>query len=191
MKRILCYGDSNTRGSIGDGRRMEDKKQWPNVLQKMLGDSYRIIQEGLGGRVAGELDERIYMNGRPSFEVIYRSTSPVDLVIIALGTNDLKAKYGRSAQDIANDLLWYEQAIRDLQDIEGGRPSKILYVIPENHSQSEPGIWAELADIMKHFDASVVDLGDLERGLDGLHFSEAAHAQVAHKLKDKLKEMGV
>lgn len=191
MIRILCYGDSNTRGSIGNGKRMDDEKQWPNVLQALLGGRYRIVQEGLGGRVAGELDERMYMNGRSSFETIYRSASPVDLVIVALGTNDLKARYRRMAQDIADDLLWYGQAVKGLRDIEGGRDSKLLYIAPEDHPEASPGTWSELVEIMRHFDASVLELDDLEKGPDGLHFSESAHAQIASKVRDKLKEIGL
>jgi hypothetical protein len=191
MKRILCYGDSNTRGSLGDGRRMDDAKQWPNVLQVILDDGYRVVQEGLGGRVAGELDERAYMNGRVSFEVMYRSAAPVDLVVIALGTNDLKSKYGRTAKDIADDLLWYGDAIQQYGDVAEDKSTKMLYVCPENHPDSEPGIWAELVKIMKQFDEPVLDLGKLETGPDGLHYSENAHAEVANKVKTKIEEMSL
>jgi lysophospholipase L1-like esterase len=187
MKRILCYGDSNTRGSIGNGQRMSDAAQWPNVLGQLLGDQYWVVQEGLGGRVAGEFDDRLYMNGRTSFEVAYRSAWPVDLVIIALGTNDLKAKYGRSAQAIADDLLWYAQEVKRLE-ADSGKDVKILYVYPENHPQAEAGRWAELIQIMDQFSLPAVNLGDLPKGPDGLHFSEAGHALVAQKLNDKVME---
>jgi lysophospholipase L1-like esterase len=188
MKRILCYGDSNTRGSIGNGQRMDDVKQWPNILQRLLGDQYWIVQEGLGGRVAGELDERPYINSHTSFEVAYRSAWPVDLVIIALGTNDLKAKYHRSALDIADNLLWYQQEITRLE-ADAERTVHVLYVYPENHPQAEIGVWAELIKLMDQFDAPVINLGNVAKGPDGLHFSEAGHETVARKLKDKAEEM--
>lgn len=189
MKRILCYGDSNTRGSVGGGRRMDDAKQWPVALQKLLGDQYRVIQKGLGGRVAGDLDPRTYMNGRPSFEVIYRSAAPVELVIIVLGTNDLKAKYQRTAQDIANDLLWYDQTIKQLSEVSEDVDTKILYILPENHPDAEGGKWAELIAIMKQFKLPILDLGDPPKGPDNLHFSEEAHAEIASKVKQKIEEM--
>jgi len=192
MKRILCYGDSNTRGSLGSGRRMEDAKQWPNVLQQLLGDEYRVVQEGLSGRVAGgfERQKPVY-NGRRSFEVAYRSAAPVDLVIVALGTNDLKADYGRSAQNIADDLRWYADAIQRFQDVAEGKDTKVLYICPENHPQSQPGVWTELIRIMQLFPEFVLDLGELQKGPDGLHYSEAAHAQVAHNLKEMITEIQV
>jgi len=188
MKRILCYGDSNTRGSIGNGQRLDDMKQWPNILQRLLGDQYWIVQEGLGGRVAGALDERVYMNGLTSFEVAYRSAWPVDLVIIALGTNDLKAKYDRDAQDIADDLRTYEQEIKRLETVQD-KNVKILYMYPENHPQAKAGSWAELTKLMGQFNLPVINLGEVLKGPDGLHFSEAGHEMVARKLKDKVEEM--
>ena len=54
MKKILIYGDSNTWGdNFILGKRIEDEKQWPNILQRKLGSEYKILQEGLPGRLAG------------------------------------------------------------------------------------------------------------------------------------------
>ena len=111
------------------------------------------------------------------------------MAIIALGTNDLKAKYRRTARDIADDLLWYGQITAELQDIEGGRPSQVLYIAPENHPEAEQGVWAELVEIMQCFDVPMLELGDLGKGPDGLHFSESAHTRVAHMVKDKIEEI--
>ncbi|HMH70232.1 MAG TPA: hypothetical protein VK502_02440, partial [Candidatus Saccharimonadales bacterium] len=98
MKRLLCYGDSNTWGQaqhqVGMSKRIASDRQWPQILQHLLFNECLIIQEGLGGRVAGDFDtEKSYYNGKTSYEVVLRSAAPVDLVIIALGTNDLKVRY--------------------------------------------------------------------------------------------------
>ena len=54
MKKILIYGDSNTWGdNFFLGKRIDDDKQWANILQKKLGSEYKVIQEGLPGRIAG------------------------------------------------------------------------------------------------------------------------------------------
>ena len=52
MKTVLCFGDSNTHGQIPgkDGGRYEKEIRWPGVLKSMLGDSFDVIEEGLGGR---------------------------------------------------------------------------------------------------------------------------------------------
>ena len=66
MKKILIYGDSNTWGdNFFLGKRIDDDKQWANILQKKLGSEYKVIQEGLPGRIAGNFDiEEPYKNGR-------------------------------------------------------------------------------------------------------------------------------
>ena len=51
MRNILCYGDSNTFGTdpVHGGRHPREAR-WTGVLQELLGDGYRVIEEGLGGR---------------------------------------------------------------------------------------------------------------------------------------------
>lgn len=46
MKKILCYGDSNTWGQAAFGGRIEGEEQWPNILQALLPSSCKVIQEG-------------------------------------------------------------------------------------------------------------------------------------------------
>ena len=46
MKNILCFGDSNTHGSNPSGGRWGIGERWTSVLQNLLGDEYRIIEEG-------------------------------------------------------------------------------------------------------------------------------------------------
>ena len=47
MKKILCYGDSNTFGfNPKDGSMFDDKTRWTAVLKENLGSDYEIIEEG-------------------------------------------------------------------------------------------------------------------------------------------------
>ena len=58
MKKILIYGDSNVWGdNFITRKRISDELQWSNILQKELGNDYKILQEGLPGRVAGSLKQ--------------------------------------------------------------------------------------------------------------------------------------
>jgi lysophospholipase L1-like esterase len=91
MKTILCYGDSITWGYIpGNAGRYAREIRWPNVMQKDLGSGYEIITEGLRGRYTVH-DEpyRPGRNGAALLQPILDSHSPVDLLIILLGTNDV------------------------------------------------------------------------------------------------------
>jgi lysophospholipase L1-like esterase len=92
VKRILCFGDSNTWGyTPGTGERYGAKTRWTGVSQQILGDRYCIVEAGLSGRTTVFDDPYDnYMNGAAALGYALLEASPVDLVVIMLGTNDLK-----------------------------------------------------------------------------------------------------
>lgn len=102
MVNILCFGDSNTFGTNPSGGRWDLHERWPSALQDELGNGYRIIEEGLGGRVTVMEDElEGDKNGKRHLPVLLRSHRPLDLVIIMLGTNDMKHRFNMLPVDIA------------------------------------------------------------------------------------------
>ena len=110
-KRILIFGDSNTWGwnpcndLIPPLKRWDDEVRWPGVMQKELGDDYLVIPEGLNGRTTVWNDPiEEYRCGKDQIIPCLDSHAPLDLVIIMVGTNDLKRRYTVSAQDIANGV---------------------------------------------------------------------------------------
>ena len=103
---VLCYGDSNTYGWIpGTGGRFPRDVRWPGVLAAELGDGWQVIEEGLGGRTT-VFDDPILpgRNGRTYLEPCLLSHDPLDVVVLALGTNDLKVRMAASAADIARGI---------------------------------------------------------------------------------------
>jgi lysophospholipase L1-like esterase len=104
MRSILVYGDSNTWGFIpGTGDRYDRGERWPQVLAEELGEEYEVVSEGLNGRTT-VLDDPVegkHRNGESYLLPCLESHKPLDLVIIMLGTNDLKARFGLPALDIA------------------------------------------------------------------------------------------
>ena len=104
MKTVLCYGDSNTWGydAATEGRYPYDKR-WTTVLARELGSEYLVIPEGLNGRTTVWPDpiEGEYKSGKSTLLAILESHYPIDLVVLMLGTNDLKHRWGLSAWDIA------------------------------------------------------------------------------------------
>lgn len=55
--RVLCFGDSNTWARDPKStQRYPVEIRWPGVLQKLLGDTYDITEEGLGGRTVNQDD---------------------------------------------------------------------------------------------------------------------------------------
>lgn len=106
LKRILCFGDSNTYGYIPDGSgRYERDIRWTGILQEKLVSEAVIIEEGLCGRTTVFQDVLRY--GRSGFEilpVLLESHTPLDVVIVMLGTNDCKTVYGASAEVIGKGV---------------------------------------------------------------------------------------
>lgn len=108
MKRVLCYGDSNTWGeapmkSIDDVRRWGPDKRWPCVMAQSLGSGWTLIEEGLPGRTTVHDDpiEGIHMNGKTYLQPCLESHWPLDVITVMLGTNDLKPKFSLSPTEIA------------------------------------------------------------------------------------------
>ncbi len=111
MKTILCYGDSNTWGaipmmSLQDVRRFGFEERWAGILRQQLGEGYWVIEEGLNGRTTVWDDpiEGIFKNGKTYLVPCLESHQPIDLVVLMLGTNDLKKRFSVSAFDIAQGV---------------------------------------------------------------------------------------
>ncbi|MCL1979506.1 MAG: GDSL-type esterase/lipase family protein, partial [Proteobacteria bacterium] len=103
IRRILCYGDSNTWGyDPVTMDRFDETTRWPRVAGQVLGHGWEVIEEGLGGRTT-VWDDPIegYKNGRDYLIPCLESHRPLDLVVLLLGTNDLKQRFSLSAYDVA------------------------------------------------------------------------------------------
>ena len=111
MKTVLCYGDSNTYGAkpigfdildspliAGDMRFSRDER-WTGILQKELEPDYFVIEEGLNARTTSFDDpvEGFHKNGKTYLLPCLESHAPIDLVILMLGTNDLKKRFSTPA----------------------------------------------------------------------------------------------
>lgn len=102
MYNILCFGDSNTFGTNPSGGRWPRDQRWPGILQERLGGGFYVIEEGLGGRTAAAEDFlEGDKNGLRHLPVALHSHRPLDLVILMLGTNDLKHRFGLLPRDVA------------------------------------------------------------------------------------------
>ena len=138
MKSILVYGDSLVWGRNAINRnRHEYKDRWPNVLGASL-ENVKIWEAGLGGRTT-DLD-CLGLPGRNGLEhlpVALLQAAPLDLVILALGTNDLFAEAGRKPQDTVNAMRSLVKVTKDLPTAQGSSvpntsPPRVMIVAPPN-----------------------------------------------------------
>jgi len=93
MKTVLCYGDSLTWGyDAGSQSRHAYEDRWPSALEAALGPGVRVIPEGLNGRTTAYDDHLADAdrNGARLLPTLLATHAPIDLVVILLGTNDMK-----------------------------------------------------------------------------------------------------
>lgn len=132
MKTILCYGDSNTWGwNPATMARYGRDARWPGVLRNELGADYLVIEEGLNGRTT-VWDDPIegFKNGAVYLPPCLESHKPLDLVIIMLGSNDLKMRFSLSAYDIAAGVGALVDIVQKSGAGPGGVAPQILVIVP-------------------------------------------------------------
>ena len=206
MKKVLVYGDSNVWGdNFLTGERIPDDKQWVKILQNKLKKEYIFFQEGLPGCIAGsEEQEKKYKNGKDNFISTFRTVAPVDIVIIALGTNDLQMKYKKSSKSIINDLLWYEkqleQSYEDLEDRKkyfvNEKMPRVIYILPVNFDykvnasvifdeQSEQKR-QEIIDYFSKNKKDIITSNDINLFDDGIHLNFDGHKKLANMVEKEL-----
>lgn len=134
MREILCFGDSNTWGyNPHTQQRYPREARWPSVLQGGLGDGYNVVAEGLNGRTT-VWDDPIEPPCKCGLEYLLpclASHAPLDLVVIMLGTNDLKHRFSLTAFDIAQGAGVLVQAVQKSEaGRDGGAPPVLLIAPP-------------------------------------------------------------
>ncbi|MEQ1900474.1 MAG: SGNH/GDSL hydrolase family protein [Devosia sp.] len=116
MKTILCYGDSITWGAspIQNGPRHPYEDRWPSALERKLAGKVRCIAEGLGGRTTIHDDwyADADRNGARILPTLLTSHGPLDMVIIMLGTNDIKHVHGHTALEASYGMRRLVQIVR-------------------------------------------------------------------------------
>ena len=186
-KRVLIYGDSNVWGDTFVGPRVRYSDRWVNRLKRELRGKVHIIANGLSGRIAGDFCEaKPYKNGKQAFTKALQQAGNVDIVIIALGTNDLQQQYNRTAQAIIHDLTDYQKLAHG---------ADVIYILPPAFSTGEdsgPEFTEQSEAIRQEILRNKEALGEyIELPLiplsDGIHFSAKGHRLLARIVKNALK----
>ena len=105
--KVACVGDSITQGA-GAAK----GKSYPAQLQEMLGDKWKVMNYGLGGRTLMDRGDRPYMKEKAYQDAL---ASAPDVVIIMLGTNDTKPQNWDKKDGFAAD---YTKLVKSFQDLE-------------------------------------------------------------------------
>ena len=192
MPVVLAFGDSNTWGyDPSTGGRFPRARRWVSVLQRELGADFEVIAEGLNGRTTVHDDPiEPYRCGADALPPCLMTHVPVDLVILALGCNDLKKRFSVSAFDIAEGparLIFLARAYGIGPD---GRPPKILLIAPPpiakltNYAEMFEGgreksvlLGQRYREVAEREGVTFLDAGQVIRcsDLDGIHYEADQH----------------
>ena len=220
MKTILCYGDSNVRGVIPEKTsdrthlvKVRDKnKRWTGILQNLLGDSYNVIEEGMGGRstmfdeiLTGGIPGRPYRNGLKDLPFVLDAHYPINLIIFLLGLNDTKIQLNVSADEIAEGIRKCVRLVKESDKGALGVAPKILIIAPfpivpvadlpevcdktsVEKSKLLPKLFQQVAmdENCDFLDASMIVHASQ---IDGLHLDEDQHAILADAITKKIKQI--
>jgi lysophospholipase L1-like esterase len=207
MKSILCYGDSNTWGYIpGTAERYPREVRWPGVLQAALGPEFHVVEEGLNSRTT-VLEDPTRGPGRNGLTYLgpcLDTHAPLDLVVLMLGTNDLKHRFGLSAADIAVNVSALVGVIQKSQAGPGGQTPPLLLVAPPHIGPlTLLGDIFEGADeksrhVARHYRAVATQAGAhffdaaevvTASPVDGVHWDASQHARLGSRLADVLPQL--
>ena len=205
MKKILCFGDSNTYGYIpGSGARYGDDARWSGLLCQMLKDKYEIIEVGCNNRT-GFCENQAGIK-ETGFKILplYLAKKP-DCVVLAIGINDLQTEYNISFYEIKTGLEKMIDAIKkELPD------AKIILLCPAEisnalfnsyfstmfdkssieKSKHLPAIYKNVA---KDKNCKFIDLNKIAKvsDKDGLHYEAEEHKKIAQAIYNELENLTI
>lgn len=213
MKTVLCFGDSNTWGFIPESitapfpARHPHDVRWTGVLAKKLGAGFRVIEEGQNGRTTVHDDPfAAVRNGKAVLPAILESHKPLDLVVLMLGTNDLKAVFGVSPGEIAMGVKVLAQMILTSDAGRAAKPPKLLILCPpaigqQNHlpdiAAKFPNAFQDSRELPRHYEALAAALRCpflntqtlITAGSDGIHLDATAHATLGKAVATAVKSI--
>ena len=203
MKKVLCFGDSNTYGFVpGKCTRYDKNTRWTGVLQALCGSDFSIIEGGCNNRTA--FVDNPAGTEQTGYKILpeYFTKDYFDIVVLAIGINDLQLFFRPTLEEFEQGM---EKLIKITKDLSPN--AKIILVCPskldlagiksgvfsfqfdeisvEKSGKLSP-IYKSLAEKYKcHF----IDLNNIVdvSPLDGLHFSAESHKKIAENLYKNLK----
>jgi len=206
MKRVLCFGDSNTWGyNARTWDRFPADVRWTGVMRATLGPNYEVIEEGLNGRTTVWNDPiEGYKNGYDYLIPCLETHKPLDLVIVMLGTNDVKQRFGVPAEDVAKGAAVLVKAVQKSEAGIDNAPPAVLLGAPApveeigRFVEMFHGAAAKSRKFSAHFKAIAEELRCplldgaevvVSSPVDGIHLEPEEHAKLGRAMAARVKEI--
>lgn len=208
---LLCYGDSNTHGTVPmetleDMERYGPAERWPGVLRASLGGGWQVVEAGLPGRTTVHPDpiSGAHKNGLAVLPAVFESHRPIDLVVLMLGTNDLKWRFQVPPVEIGESVSALIRAIHHSGAGPRAAAPAVLLVSPP--AVLEAGCLAEVfagaavkshalpaiyAGIARRHGVSFLDAATaiVSSPRDGVHFEVEEHGKLGRAVAVAVREI--
>jgi len=216
MKRhIVCFGDSNTHGHCADpadtadgGVRFNEEERWPCLLQELLGKEFLVIEEGLNGRTT--VFEDPTCEGRRGLDSIYSclvSHKLVDLLIIMLGTNDVKDRFSAAPERVGQGMEKLIEKAKSIAAWADEKPNILLIAPPHilpgvsegtygdsfgpESVEKAKGLAREYRDLAARHGCAFLDAEGIGQfnTIDCIHLTRQGHRNLADKLSQLVPKL--
>ncbi|QKY70771.1 GDSL-type esterase/lipase family protein [Lentibacillus sp. CBA3610] len=210
QKRVVCFGDSNTWGYNAENTdRFSEDIRWPCLLQRWLGDYYQVVEEGLPGRTS--VSEDPLFEGLNAYHYIHpclKSHAPLELVVIMLGTNDTKERFGLTAYNIAQGIVRLAHKAKSTETGKETGIPKVLVVAPpiidpnycntnvrfsmgKNCDVKSKELPVYLKQLIAGTDIEFLDTSEAVsmNDIDYMHLDKEGHELLAEHVLKKVKEI--
>ena len=203
MKKIVCYGDSNTFGFVpAIGTRFDESIRWTGILAQKFKTEYDVVEEGANNRTGCSDNPAGFLySAQRHFPKIIAKQKDVEILILSIGSNDLQYQYDISLKN-------FERGIENLIQIAQKYVRNIILIpsiiLDENvlkgmfnvqfdetsisKSKKYGKVYKKLADL---YGCRVFDINEFARpsSKDGLHYDEESHRIIAEKLEKFIRKL--
>ena len=198
MKKVLCFGDSNTFGFIPEKCSRYDKDtRWTGVLQTLCWADFSIVEGGCNNLTAF-VDNPAGVE-QTGYKILpeYLKTENFDIVILAIGINDLQRFFNPNLNEFEEGLTKLIEITRNLLpqseiilvcpsklDLKGIKRGIFSFQFNEESVEKSFQLPQIYKNIAKKYNCEFVDLNEIVEvsPLDGLHFSAESHKKIAEYL---------
>ena len=196
----LCTDPSE---NADHGSRYNEEERWTCLLQKALGEEYLVIEEGQSGRTCVYEDPAMdSVNLLPVLHALLNSHEPLDLLILMLGTNDAKKKFGTDAKKITKGMQILVEEAKSVP-CWGADGPKILIVAPvpieegvtypefaPDCVETTKALAREYAFLAVAEQVDFLDAGGCElTKADHVHLTAKGHRQLAERMETAVREI--
>ena len=207
MYNILFYGDSNTWGyNPTNELRYPYEFRWTTICARLLGEDFNCIPAGMNGRTTAFDDpEKPLRNGCKEIDHDLQSHKPLDLVVIMLGTNDMKFTDAKGSaaglEKLIRKVLSVNERFSTSSPVFQSEP-RILIISPihlsSSYGTSGYDDIAESKLLAEHFQKLADQYGlafmnaaefAIASEIDGEHLTVEGHQALGEKVPGTITEM--